>query len=69
MPSTITLEQLHKMMYECYILFQTGRIGEKEYLSAIKPLDKAIDAMEMVTLKGYLVWKEASSIPCHVPEK
>jgi hypothetical protein len=65
----ITMKHLHHEMQKHYALFQSGFISEKEYLSAIKPLDKAIDTLEMSILKEYLVWQEASSIPFHVPEK
>jgi hypothetical protein len=64
-----TLEHLHQTMQNHYVLFQSGFISEKEYLSAIKPLDKAIDTMEMSTLKEFLVLREASLAHFHVPEK
>jgi len=63
------LAHLQHKMQQYYLLFQLGLMNEKEYLSAIKPLDKAIDTLEMSILKEYLVLKEASSTPFHVPEK
>ena len=69
MPSTITLEQLHQMMQECYALYQIGIISEKEYLAAIKPLDKAIDTLEMATLKECFALKEAFSTHSRVLKK
>jgi hypothetical protein len=68
-PCTMTLKQLHQVMYECYTLFQMGLLSEKEYLAAIKPLDMAIDTLEMSTLKEFLVLREASLAHFHVPEK
>jgi len=64
-----TLGDLHQAMQNHYTLFQSGFINEKEYLSAIKPIDTAIDAMEMSTLKEYLVLKESSLKHFHVREK
>jgi len=63
------LAHLQHKMQQYYLLFQLGLMNEKEYLSAIKPLDTAIDAMEMSTLKEYLVLKESSLKHFHVREK
>jgi len=62
------LGELHKAMQKHYTLFRSGFIDEEEYLLAIRPLDMAIDAVEMSTLKGYLVLKEASSKHFYVLE-
>ena len=62
------LSYLHHEMQQYYVLFQLGFMSEKEYLTVIKPLDEAIDALEMSTLKEYLVLKEASSVLSHLPE-
>jgi hypothetical protein len=62
------LSYLHYEMQQYYVLFQLGFMSEKEYLTVIKSLDEAIDALEMSTLKEYLVLKEASSVLSHLPE-
>jgi len=63
------LTYLHHKMQQYYVLFQLGFMTETEYFTAIKPLDKAIDTLEISTLKGYLALKEASLVLSHVPEK
>jgi hypothetical protein len=63
------LSCLHHEMQQYYVLFQLGFMSEKEYLAAIKPLDEAIDALEISTLKVCFVSKEASSAPFHAQEK
>jgi hypothetical protein len=63
------LSYLHHEMQQYYVLFQLGFMSEKEYLTVIKPLDEAIDTLEISTLKGYLALKEASSALSHVPER
>jgi hypothetical protein len=63
------LSHLQQMMQGHYALFQSGIISEKEYLTVIKPLDQAIDTVEMSTLKGYLASKEASLKHFPAPEK
>ena len=67
--NSTALTHLQYKMQQYYWLFQLGLMNEKEYLSAIKPLDKAIDTLEMSTLKESFAWQEASSTPFHVPEK
>jgi len=64
-----TLEHLQHEMQKYYTLFQLGLMTEKEYLAAIKPIDKIIDTLEISILKEYFVLKEASSALSHVPEK
>ena len=63
------LRHLQQAMQEHYALFQSGFISEKEYLSSIKPLDEAIDTLEISMLKEFLAAREASSTPFHVPGK
>ena len=53
-----SLRDLQHEMQQYYALFQKGILSEKEYLSAIKPLDKAIDTLEMSTLSSYFVLKK-----------
>jgi len=55
-----------KSLYGCqkeleaqYRLYRLGQISEQEYLYRIKPIDMAIGALEMATLRGMPVSKES----------
>ena len=45
-----SLKLLQKILQENYKLYISGEITEKEYLTRIKPIDQAIDKIEMATL-------------------
>ena len=45
------LQQLHKQLEAKYHSYQSGTISEREYLDRIKPIDQAIDNIEMSTLQ------------------
>ena len=53
------LSQQKKRLSDAYRLYKQKRISKKEYCMRIKPIDQAIDRLEMSTLQGNLVWKEA----------
>ncbi len=55
-----TLQQLQKMLMDEYLSYREGTISEKEYLIRIKPIDKAIDNLEMATLRDTPALKESS---------
>ena len=57
----LRLKALQRQMQKHYSLYRLGKVSEAEYLCRIKPLDRQIDLLEMSILKGYFVWKEASS--------
>ena len=59
---TIRLKELQRQMQKHYSLYRLGKVSEAEYLYCIKPIDRQIDLLEMSILKGYIVWKEASSV-------
>ena len=52
---------LQKMLEEYYGKYSSGEISEKEYLTLIKPIDEAIDNIEMATLLDSSVLPEAFS--------
>ena len=62
------LRLLQKMLEEYYGQYRSGEITEKEYLILIKPIDQAIDNLEMATLQDIPVWKEAFSQLSQMPE-
>ena len=62
------LRQLQKELEAQYKRYRSGEITEKEYLDRAKPLDEAIGSLEMATLRGTPVWKEAFSQHSHKPE-
>lgn len=64
--NTEKLTALQQKMQELYSLFQLGTITEGEYLLKIKPIDQAIDNIEMSTLlEGYPVLKRSFSSLSH----
>ena len=50
---------LKKILEKNYKLYKSGKISEKEYLIRVKPIDEAIGKLEMATLRGTPLWKEA----------
>ena len=49
-----------RLMQE-YITYKEGRISQQEYLKRVKPIDQAIDNIEMSTLQDTPALKEPSS--------
>jgi hypothetical protein len=54
------LQQLHGQLESIYHFYKRGAISEKQYLTLIKPIDQAIDNIEMSTLRDNPVLKESS---------
>ncbi len=59
MLNTFNLNQLHNMLEKEYKQYKDGFISEKQYLTLIKPIDQAIDNIEMSTLLDIPALKEA----------
>lgn len=55
------LQQLHRQLEEMYHFYKSGAISEKQYLTLIKPIDQAIDYVEMSTLLDTPVLRGSSS--------
>ena len=53
MVHTKKLHRLRKVLMNEYLLYKQGVISEKEYCSRAKPIDKAIDKIEMAILLQY----------------
>ena len=60
------LKLMQKMLSVNYELYKTGVITQSEYIERIKPIDKAIDKLEMATLQDTPVLKVSSSE--HIPK-
>ena len=56
------LRRLQKKLEEQYRFYGLGIISEEEYLKRAKPIDAAIGKLEMATLSGTPVLKEAFSL-------
>ena len=54
------LYHLQKQLKSEYDFYKSGTISEKQYLALIKPIDQAIDNIEMSTLRDNPVLKESS---------
>ncbi len=54
-----SLKRRQRMLAEQYRFYRMGIITEEEYLKRAKPLDKAISALEMATLRGTAVVKRS----------
>jgi len=54
------LDYLHQRLELAYAQYKDCAISEKQYLSLIKPIDQAIDNIEMSTLRDNLVLKVSS---------
>ena len=68
MMNTNPLQQLQKTLMGEYLSYRAGEITEKEYRNRAKPLDEAIGKLEMATLRGTPVWREAFSQRSQKPE-
>ena len=62
------LYHLHKRLELAYKWYKNGIISEEEYLAFIKPIDQAIDGLEMSTLLDSPVLRGSSSLLSHMPE-
>ena len=51
-----------------YIAYRSGEFSEEEYLAYAKPIDEAIDRLEMATLRDTPVLKGSSSPRVHRQE-
>ena len=60
MQNIFDLYQLHNMLERKYQQYKGGAISEKQYLALIKPIDQAIDNIEISTLRDNPVLKESS---------
>ena len=57
-----TLIKLYRKLENEYYIYRQGHISEKEYLDRIRPIDQAIDKLEMATLQDSPVLKGSSSL-------
>ncbi len=57
---TNPLKLMQKMLEENYKQYLFGEITQTEYITRIKPIDEAIDKLEMSTLQDILALKESS---------
>lgn len=58
---TKALKNLQKLLEENYRQYKLGEITEKEYIIKAKPIDQAIDKIEMaILLQDTLALKESS---------
>ena len=55
------LSHLHAKLELAYAQYKNCAISEKEYLASIKPIDQAIDNIEISTLQDTLALREPSS--------
>jgi len=62
------LSLLRKVLMSEYLLYKEGKISEKEYCIRARPIDMAIDKLEMSTLQDNLVLKESSLLLSHRQE-
>ena len=53
------LDRLHILLECYYLLYRKNIISESQYLAYIKPIDIAIDTMELSILQGSLVLRES----------
>ena len=58
----------YRLLEREYKRYSTGEISKEEYLRRAKPIDEAIDQMEMATLQGTITSKESSSPHTPKPE-
>ena len=54
------LYDLYRQEFSLFSWYRAGVITKEEYLSYMKPLDKAISELEMATLQGNQASKKAS---------
>ena len=63
-----TLSQLQHMLEKNYRQYKLGEMTQKEYLVRIKPIDKAIDKLEMSILQGTPVLRGSFLLHSHRQE-
>ena len=68
MLNTSNLNQLHNMIEIAYKQYKDGFISQNKYLTLIKPIDQAIDNIEMSTLQDTLALKGSSLLLSHKQE-
>ena len=61
MTAKLSLRTLYRQLEKHYRFYSSGEISEKEYLHAIRPIDKAIGESEMSMLQDSPALKESSS--------
>ncbi len=66
--SANSLKQLQKSLIDEYICYKSGAISEIEYCTRAKPIDTAIDKLEMSTLRDTPALKESSSLLFQKPK-
>ena len=59
---------LRNKLTQEYHAYREGFISQQEYLKRIKPIDQAIDNIEMSTLQGTLALRGSSSQLSQQPE-
>ena len=57
------LYQLRKKLMDEYVSYTLGLITQEEYCTRAKPIDQAIDKLEMATLQDILAGQRSSSLP------
>jgi len=62
------LKRLQKMLMRGYIAYRSGELSEEAYLAYAKPIDKAIERLEMATLLDTPVLRGSSSPQVHRQE-
>ena len=58
----------YRLLERVYKRYRAGEISEAEYLRRAKPIDEAIDRMEMATLRDTIASRESSSPHAPKPE-
>ena len=53
------LYQLHMILKMLYCAYEEGTLTKAAYLESVKPIDDAIEKLEMAILQDSLVWKES----------
>ena len=51
---------LYRQEFALFSCYRAGKLTQEQYLAYMKPLDKAISELEMLTLKDNPVLKKAS---------
>ncbi|WP_300367188.1 hypothetical protein [Hydrogenimonas sp.] len=59
----MTLYELNEKRMELFERYERGEITKNEYLKLVRPLDEAVDRIEMACLKGIGVLEKVSSVP------
>jgi len=62
------LKLMQRMLAVNYRAYRSGEISQEEYIKRIKPIDQAIDKLEMTILQDSPVLKGSFSLQVHKPE-